>query len=145
MKELNDDELEKIRIKKLRDLIEKQQIDSISKNGQYWPSTSISVDDNTFHQTITEYPFVVIDCWAQWCGPCHMIAPVIEDLAKEYAGKIVFGKLDTDLNKMSANRYRIMSIPSLLIFKNGKLVDQLTGAMSKDMLEPILIKHWLRN
>jgi thioredoxin 1 len=73
-----------------------------------------------------------------------MVAPVIEELARDYSGKIVFGKLDTDENRMSAYMYNIMSIPTLLVFKNGKQVDQLVGAMPREMLEPMITKHLSR-
>jgi thioredoxin 1 len=103
--------------------------------------TPIIVTDNTLSQIIKEYPLVVIDCWAEWCGPCHMIAPVVEELARDYSGKIVFGKLNTEENRMSANKYNIMSIPTLLVFRNGKLVDQVVGAMPRQELEPEITKH----
>jgi thioredoxin 1 len=141
MVDLNNDELEKIRKKKLRELINNQQGGRSAEKEQNWPNTPIVVNDSTFAQTIKKYPMVVIDCWAQWCGPCHMIAPVIEELARDYSGKIVFGKLNTEENRISTNRYNIMSIPTLLVFKNGKLADQLVGAMPREMLEPMITKH----
>ena len=66
---------------------------------------------------------MVVDCWAPWCGPCHIVAPVVEKLARDYAGKILFGKLNVDNNKKVVRMYGIMGIPTLLVFKNGKLVD----------------------
>ena len=92
-------------------------------------------------ETIKKFPTIVIDCWAPWCGPCRMIGPVIEELAKEMKGKIVFGKLNVDENPQTSMKYRIMSIPTLLVFKNGALVDQLVGAMPKEMLLQKL-KHY---
>jgi thioredoxin 1 len=141
MGEQYDDELERIRMEKLKDLIDRQQSNTQSEMGQHWPYTPITVSDTTFADIIKKYPLVVIDCYAQWCGPCHMVAPVIEELARDYTGKIVFGKLDTDENRISASMYNIMSIPTLLVFKNGKLVDQLMGAMPREMLEPMITKH----
>ena len=84
---------------------------------------------------------VVVDCWAPWCGPCHMIAPVIAELAKDYQGKIVFGKLDVDENKEKAMEYGIMSIPALLVFKNSELVDKIIGAQPRKTLEPKITKY----
>lgn len=136
-----DDELERIRMKKLKELVESQQSGDAQEKGQNWPTTPIEVTDTTVVQIINSYPLVVIDCWAPWCGPCQMIAPVIKDLARGYAGKIVFGKLNTDENRMSANKYNIMGIPTLLVFKNGKLVDQVVGAMPRNILEPMITKH----
>jgi thioredoxin 1 len=74
---------------------------------------------------------VVADFWAKWCGPCKMIAPIVEELAKEYAGKIKFGKIDVDDNPKTATAYGVMSIPTLIFFKGGKVMGQSVGAMSK--------------
>lgn len=136
-----DIELERIREKRLKELIESQQSGDVREKGQNWPTTPITVTDTTMPQIIRNYPLSVIDCWAPWCGPCQMVAPVVEELAKDYTGKIVFGKLNTDENRTSADKYNIMSIPTLLVFKNGKLVDQVVGAMPKDILEPMITKH----
>jgi thioredoxin 1 len=77
---------------------------------------------------------VVIDFWAVWCGPCRMIAPIIEELANEYEGKAKIGKVDVDNNPMIASKFGIRSIPTLLIFKGGKVVDQIVGAVPKGMI-----------
>jgi len=74
---------------------------------------------------------VLVDFWAAWCGPCKMIAPVIDDLAKEYAGKIKIGKVDVDTNPKIATEYGVMSIPTIIFFKSGKVMNQLVGAASK--------------
>ena len=81
------------------------------------PNTPINITDADFDENIKKYSTIVIDCWAPWCGPCRMVGPVIDDLAKEMNGKIVFGKLNVDENQTTAVRYQIMSIPSLLVFK----------------------------
>ena len=77
---------------------------------------------------------VLIDFWAAWCGPCRMVAPVIEQMAKELSGKVRVGKLDVDANQVTAGRFRVQSIPSLLIFQNGKEVDRLVGVQSKEAI-----------
>lgn len=78
---------------------------------------------------------VVVDFWAEWCGPCRMIAPVVEELAKEYEGKVAIGKMNVDENTDTPDEYGIRSIPTLLFFKNGQLVDKMIGAAQKAVLE----------
>ena len=78
---------------------------------------------------------------APWCAPCHMVAPIIEGMARDYAGRILFGKLNVDENRGVAMHHQIMSIPTLLVFKNGKLVDRIIGAMPRKMLEPKITCH----
>jgi len=101
----------------------------------------IDVTDATFDKLVEDESVLVVDCWAPWCGPCRMVAPVIEELAKDYAGKVTFAKLNVDQNQGISMRYRIQSIPTMLFFKNGKMVDQKLGAMPKAMLQPIVEKH----
>jgi thioredoxin 1 len=102
----------------------------------------VEITDATFKEMIQNHSLVVVDCWAPWCGPCHMVAPVIEELARDYAGKILFGKLNVDENLEVSMQYQTMSIPTLLVFKNGRLVDRIIGAMPRQMLEP-KIAHYL--
>jgi thioredoxin 1 len=101
----------------------------------------VKVTDATFKEIIHEHSLVVVDCWAPWCGPCHMIAPVIKEMARDYAGKILFGKLNVDENHEVAMEYQIMSIPTLLVFKDGELVDRIIGAMPRQTLEPKITKY----
>lgn len=77
---------------------------------------------------------ILVDFWAAWCGPCRMVAPVIEQLAKELSGKVRFGKLDVDANQRTAGRFQVQSIPTLLVFKGGKEVDRIIGAQSKQAI-----------
>ena len=84
---------------------------------------------------------MVIDCWAPWCAPCRMVGPIVADLAKEMQGKMVFGKLNVDENQMISLRYGIMSIPTLLVFKDGNLADSIIGAMPKEMLKAKLAPY----
>ena len=98
-------------------------------------SHPITITDDTFENEVlqSETP-VVVDFWATWCGPCKMIAPILEEIASEYDGKIKITKLDVDSNNQTAGKYNIMSIPSLLFFKNGEVVDQVVGAIPKSQL-----------
>jgi len=84
---------------------------------------------------VKTYPLVVVDCWAAWCAPCRAIAPVVEQLAKDYSGKVVFGKLNVDENPETAQRFDIMAIPTMLVMKKGKEVDRIVGALPKSQLE----------
>jgi thioredoxin len=103
----------------------------------------IEITDATFEQVLAEAGNrpVLVDCWAAWCGPCRMLAPTIEALAREANGKWVIAKLDTDQNPQTASRFNISSIPTLLIFKNGKLVDQLVGLQPKPAITARLARH----
>lgn len=107
-----------------------------------YPDKPINVTDANFNEFISKYPLVVIDCWAEWCGPCRMLAPVIDELAAQYRGKIVFGKLNTDQNRATAMQYKLSSIPAMLVFKNGKFAGQIIGAVPKEhiiqQLQPLM-------
>lgn len=84
---------------------------------------------------------VLVDFWAEWCGPCRMMAPTIDTLATEYAGKVKVGKLDVDSNGQTAMRYNIRGIPTLLLFKNGRVVEQKVGAVGKSEVKKMLDAH----
>ena len=100
------------------------------------------VTDSTFAAEALQSPLpVLVDYWAEWCGPCRMIAPIIEEFAKEFSGRAVFGKLNVDENMQTSNKYRISAIPTLLVFKNGKLVDKLVGAYPKPTLAGKIKKY----
>jgi thioredoxin 1 len=101
----------------------------------------IKITDADFDKIIQKHNIVVIDCWAPWCGPCRMVEPVVEELAKEMQGKILFGKLNVDENPVTPAKHQIMSIPTLLVFKNAKLVDRIVGAMPKEALVEQLSPH----
>jgi thioredoxin len=105
------------------------------------PSGPVTLTDRNFDEAVQKYPMLVVDCWAEWCAPCRMVAPVIEELARDYQGQIVFGKLDVDHNREVAGRYQIRSIPTLLIFKGGQLVGTKIGALPRHALEGELLKY----
>jgi len=88
-------------------------------------------DDNFEEEVIKSDKPVLIDFWAVWCGPCRMIAPIVEELAKEYEGKVKIGKLDVDSNQQTSIKYGVRSIPTLLIFKDGKIQETIIGAVPK--------------
>ena len=96
--------------------------------------------EEAFDQLIAGETPVLVDFWATWCGPCRMIAPIVEEIADEYAGKVVVAKVDVDEQGELAQRYRIMNIPPLLVFKRGEVVDKAIGARPKAALEQMLDK-----
>jgi thioredoxin 1 len=102
----------------------------------------IAVDDGSFETEIEgSAGLAMVDFWAEWCGPCRMVAPIVEQLATEYEGRLKVGKLDVDANQQTAMRFNIRSIPSILFFKDGKHVDTVVGAVPKPMLERKIEEH----
>ncbi len=103
---------------------------------------AIEITDANFETEVinSDVP-VLIDFWAVWCGPCKMIAPIVEEIAGEYAGKLKVGKLDVDNNPAVAGKFGIRSIPTLLLFKDGKIVDQIVGAVPKNAIVQKLAEH----
>lgn len=130
-----DVELEEIRAKKLKELTTKM------KDKESTSNVPITLDDANFGETVKKYPLMLIDFWAAWCGPCGMIAPAIEELARNYAGQVTVGKLNVDENPETAMSIGVMSIPSLLIMKDGKEVDRIIGVVPKQFIEEKLQKY----
>jgi len=105
-------------------------------------STAVAVTDQTFETEIEHHTgLAVVDFWAVWCGPCRIIAPILDQLAVEYDGKAKVAKVDVDSNLKTATRFNIRSIPMVLFFKDGKLVDQVVGAVPRPILEEKFKKH----
>jgi thioredoxin 1 len=100
---------------------------------------ALKVDESSWDAQVMKSPgLVVVDFWAVWCGPCQMVAPIIDELAVEYNGKVKVMKLNTDENPEIAGQYQVMSIPTVLIFKNGQPVERLVGAMPKRKFKEVL-------
>ncbi|MFM8551341.1 MAG: thioredoxin [Nitrospiraceae bacterium] len=100
---------------------------------------ALQVSDGSWDAQVMKAPgLVMVDFWAVWCGPCQMVAPIIEELATEYAGKVKVMKLNTDENPEVAGRYQVMSIPTILFFKNGQPVEKLVGARPKRQFKVII-------
>jgi thioredoxin 1 len=95
---------------------------------------TLELTDATFDETLKSDKPILVDFWAEWCGPCKMIGPVVEELANDYAGKAVIAKLNVDENPQITARFGVRSIPTLLVFKNGQIVDKQVGAVPKSVL-----------
>jgi len=104
------------------------------------PKEVINLNSESFDKFLQENEVVVVDFWAVWCMPCLMVAPIMENLARKYEGKIAFGKVNVDEERDIAMRFGIMSIPTIIIFKDGKMVDQIIGAMPEKILEEKLLE-----
>src|SRR4030042_2312890 len=128
------DGLEEKKKRKIEEL--KKQIILGGKNmNKNMPDKPLEITDADFDDSVKKFKIIVIDCWAPWCGPCRMVSPIIDELAKEMQGKIIFGKLNVDENPKVSMKHQIMSIPTLLVFKNGNLVDRMVGAYPKQELK----------
>jgi thioredoxin 1 len=121
-----DDELQQIREKKLREM--REEMSRRKKVGV------LLVEEANFQEFINKNTAVVIDFWAEWCGPCRMVGPIVEKLAQEFEGRVAFGKCNTDHNPRIAMNFQISAIPTLLFFSHGKLVNRVIGAYPEDAL-----------
>jgi thioredoxin 1 len=101
----------------------------------------LHVTDVNFEETIQNNKLVLIDFWATWCGPCRALAPTIDELAQEYTGKALIGKLDVDENSSTAEKFQVFSIPTLILFKDGQEVERLVGLCTKPSITAIIDKH----
>lgn len=130
-----DEELRRIKEKKLREFMR------LKEKKQEMSAKPVHMTDTNFNKMVNEHSLVLIDCWASWCAPCVAIAPMVEELAKEYAGKVLMGKLNVDENPSTAERFQIFGIPTLLVMKNGKEIDRIVGLVPKNHIEARLKKH----
>jgi len=130
------DELGRIRERKMRKMIDDAERMRLGAAGRVEIATDASFDSLT-----SSAPLSVVDFWAKWCGPCRMVSPIVEELAKEYAGKVLFCKLNVDENASTAQRFGIMSIPTLVLMKNGKVVDTIVGAVSKAVIQDRIARY----
>jgi thioredoxin 1 len=136
----DDEQLEAIKQKKLAEL----QKEAATKTMMSALTEPIVLTDSNFASEVKKCPLMIVDFWAPWCGPCRMVSPIIEQLAREYSGRVAFGKVNVDENQRIAASFGIQSIPTLMIFKVGKAVDLMIGAMPKAQIETKL-KQQLSN
>lgn len=105
-------------------------------------NVTVELTDHSFETNVEKGTgLVLVDFWAEWCGPCRQIAPIVEQIATENEGKLIVGKVDVDHNQMIAQKYGVMSIPTLMLFKNGKLVERMVGALPKTRLMQKITPH----
>jgi len=145
---MEDPELEAIRARMKEEMLEAARRNSHNaaehtvKGSDMMSGDTIEITDANFEETKAAHGALVMDCWAPWCGPCRMIGPIIEELAKDYNGKVAFGKLNVDDNQAVARKFGIMSIPTILFFKDGEVVDKVVGAVPKQHLEAAIQKNY---
>ena len=134
---LEDEELRIInekRMKKLQKIVnEKELLKNITD--------PINLDDSDFTESINKFPLLLVDFWAPWCGPCRMMSPVIDQVGKEYQGKLVVGKVNVDENPSISRQFGISSIPTLILFKKGQAVNNIIGSVSKSRIDEMVRMH----
>ena len=135
---MDNDNIDQIREKMLREMMT-----SNTSNGDKAQVSAkpMELNDRTFKGEVAKHDLMVVDFWAPWCGPCQYVSPIVEELARDYAGKVAFGKLNVDDNPMVSTQFRVMSIPTIMFFKKGRLVDMQIGAVPKQFLDQKIKKH----
>ncbi|MGC8631787.1 MAG: thioredoxin [Thermoprotei archaeon] len=129
-----DDELEKLK---------RQALKKIASSPKPEPeqASPVELTDQNFDSFISSHDYVVVDFWAPWCVPCRIVSPILEQLSRVYADRVAFAKLNTDENPITANKFYIEGIPTILFFKNGQVVDQIVGAYPKSYIENTIKKY----
>lgn len=131
---LEDEELKIInekRMKKLQQIINEKELLKNIKD-------PLNLDDSSFFQTVSKFPLLLVDFWAPWCGPCRMMSPLIDQIGKEYMGKLVVGKVNVDENPTISRQFGISSIPTLILFKKGQAVNKIIGSVSKNKIDEMV-------
>lgn len=134
---MEDEELRIInekRMKKLQQIVnDKELLKNIKE--------PLNLDDSNFPQTINKYPLLLVDFWAPWCGPCRMMSPIIDQVGKEYIGKLVVGKVNVDENPNISGQFGISSIPTLILFERSQVVNNIIGSVSKSRIDEMVKMH----
>ena len=133
-----DDEVERLKreaLKRLMSSTKKQE------NPTPAPAKPVDLTDDTFDSFVSSHDYVIVDFWAPWCVPCRIVSPILEQLSKVYGDRVAFAKLNTDENPVTATKFYIEGIPTILFFKNGQVVDQIVGAYPKSYIESTIKKY----
>jgi thioredoxin 1 len=134
---LEDEELKTINEKRMKKLEQIMNQKELLKNIK----DPLNLDDSSFFQTINKFTLLLVDFWAPWCGPCRMMSPLIDQIGKEYMGKLVVGKVNVDENPTISRQFGISSIPTLILFKNGQAVNNIIGSVSKNKIDEMVRIH----
>jgi thioredoxin 1 len=134
---LEDEELRIINEKRMKELQQIVNEKELLKN----ITDPIELDDSDFTESINKFPLLLVDFWAPWCGPCRMMSPVIDQVGKEYQGKLVVGKVNVDENPSISRQFGISSIPTLILFKKGQAVNNIVGSVSKSRIDEMVRMH----
>jgi thioredoxin 1 len=129
-----DDEISRIRQKRLQELKERMK--------HTVKADITEVDETHFQEFIRTHQYVVLDFWAEWCAPCRRVGLVLEELSKEFSGKVTFGKCNTEDNRLLAMQFNITAIPSIMLFSHGQLVDRIIGAYPKEALREKIVRKF---
>lgn len=134
---MEDEELKIINEKRMKKLQQIMNEKGLLKNIK----DPLNLDDSNFTQTINKFPLLLVDFWAPWCGPCRMMSPLIDQIGKEYMGKLVVGKVNVDENPTISRQFGISSIPTLILFKRGQAVNKIIGSVSKNKIDEMVRIH----
>lgn len=134
---MEDEELKIINEKRMKKLQQIMNEKGLLKNIK----DPLNLDDSNFTQTINKFPLLLVDFWAPWCGPCRTMSPLIDQIGKEYMGKLVVGKVNVDENPTISRQFGISSIPTLILFKRGQAVNKIIGSVSKNKIDEMVRIH----
>lgn len=136
-----DEEIERMERKKLDEMLRRSLSEANPKPAGGLTAGVEVLSDVTFAQAVGKHPLTVVDFWAPWCGPCRIISPVIEELAKQYSGKVAFGKVNVDENLALSSSFGIEGIPTIMLFSRGRPIDAIVGAVPKAIIESKIRTH----